>query len=156
MSELDLERSLSHLSSWNLCPNSHQEPPRNDSCNVVAIPHHIFGQGDLVEEINHSESSSWEVSVDLANFFNKCPISHTRLVLAPLGDANQVLNFSTLPSQLFEPSFMGLCSNQATTFEIFSQEFKHGHIIGESTLHFPSWSSVMSNKSFLWVVGEGV
>ena len=69
--ELDIECSLSHLSSLNLCPNSHQEPPRNDSCNVVVIPHHIFGQGDLVEEINHSESSSWEVSVDIANFFNK-------------------------------------------------------------------------------------
>ena len=99
MSELDLEGSLSHISSCNLCPNSHQEPPRNDSCNVVAIPHHIFGQGDLVEEINHSESSSWEVSVNIVNFFNKFPISHTRLVLAPLGDSNQVLIFqSTLPS----------------------------------------------------------
>ena len=51
VSELDLERSLSHLSNWNLCPNNHQEPPRNDSCNVVAIPHQIFGQGDLVEEL---------------------------------------------------------------------------------------------------------
>ena len=37
-----------------------------------------------------------------------------------------------------------MCSNQ-TIFEIFSQEFEHGHIIGENTLHFPSWSSVMSN-----------
>ena len=99
----------------------------------------------MVEEINHSESSSWEVIVDLANFFNKYPISHTRLVLALLGDANQVLIFqSTLPSQLSEPSCMGYCSNQAI-FEIFSQEFEHRHIVGESTLHFPSWSSVMSN-----------
>ena len=40
---------------------------------------------------------------------------------------------------------MGLCSNQAITFEIFSQEFEHGPIIGENTLHFPSWSFVMSN-----------
>ena len=39
VSELDLERSLSHLSNWSLCPSSHEEPPRNDSCNVVAIPH---------------------------------------------------------------------------------------------------------------------
>ena len=103
LSELDLDCSLSHISSWNLCPNSHQDPTRNDFCNVVVIPHHIFGQGDLVEEINHSESSSWDFSVDLANFFNECPISHTRLVLAPLGDANQVLFFqSTLTSQFLK------------------------------------------------------
>ena len=102
MSELELEHSFLDLSSWNLCPNSHQEPLRDDSYNVVAIPHQIFGQGDLVEEINHSESSSWEVSVNLANFFNKCPISHTILVLAHLGDANQVLIFSTLPSQVLK------------------------------------------------------
>ena len=73
VSELDLEDSLSHLSSWNLCPNSHQEPPRNDSCNVVTIPHHIFGQGDLVEEINHSESSSWEVSFNISNSLANAP-----------------------------------------------------------------------------------
>ena len=40
---------------------------------------------------------------------------------------------------------MGLCSNQAVTFEIFSQEFEHGHIIGKNVLHFPSRSSVMNN-----------
>ena len=115
MSELDLERSLSHLSSWNLCPNSHQDP-RKDSCNVVAIPHQIFDQGDLVEEINHSNSSSWEVIVNLANFFNKCPISHTRLVLAHLGDANQVLiSQSTLPSWLLKSFCMVSC-------EIFGTE----------------------------------
>ena len=71
-------------------------------------------------------------------------MSHTRLVLALLGDANQVLIFqSTLPSQPFESSCMGFCSNQAI-FEIFSQEFEHGHIIGENALHFPSWSSVLT------------
>ena len=43
VSELDLECSLSRLSSWNLCPNSHQDPPRKDSRNVVSIPRHIFG-----------------------------------------------------------------------------------------------------------------
>ena len=68
---------------------------------------------------------------------------------------------STLPSQLFKSSCMGLCSNHAITFEIFSQEFEHGQIIGENALHFPSRSSVMNNifliyKYFLWVVGKGV
>ena len=84
VSELGLEPSLSHPSNWNLCPNNHQEPPKNDSCNVVTIPHHIFDQGDLVEEINHSESSSWDVSFNLANFSSKCPISHRILVLTSL------------------------------------------------------------------------
>ena len=51
----------------------------------------------------------------------------------------------TLPSQLFESSCMGLCSKQSFIFEMFSQESKHDHTIGENTLHFPSWSSVMSN-----------
>ena len=40
---------------------------------------------------------------------------------------------------------MDLCSKQSFIFEIFSQESKHGQMIGENTLHFPSWSSVMSN-----------
>ena len=52
---------------------------------------------------------------------------------------------STLSSQLFESSCMGLCSNQAVTFEICSQEFEHGHMIGENALHFPSRSSVINN-----------
>ena len=107
VSEIDLEPSLSHLSNWNMCPNNHQEPPRNDSCNVVTIPRHIFYQGDLVEEINHSESSSWDVSFNLANFSSKCPISHGRLVLTSLGDTNQVLICqSTLPSQLLKSSMV--------------------------------------------------
>ena len=132
MSELDLERSLSHLSSWNLCPNSHQEPPRNDSCDVVAVPYQIFGQGDLVEEFNHSESSSWEVSVNLDNFFNKCPISHTRLVLTPLGDANQVLIFqSTLPSQFLKPFCMVSC-------EIFGTKSRKCQVVNDKTFHLLS------------------
>ena len=111
VSELDLEPSLSHLSNWNLCPYNHQEPPRNDSCNAATIPCHTFDQGDLVEEINHSESSSWEVSFNLANFSRKCPISHARLVLTPLGDANQVLICqSTLPSQLLMSFSMVSCN----------------------------------------------
>ena len=114
VSEPDLECSLSHLSSCNLCPNSHQKPPRNDSCNVVTIPRHTFDQGDLVEEINHSESSSWDVS--LANFSSKYPLSHARLVLTPLGNANQALNCqSTLPSQLLKSSSIVSC-------EIFGTE----------------------------------
>ena len=60
---------------------------------------------------------------------------------------------STLPSQPFESSRLGLCSNQVVTFE-------HGHIIGENALHFPSQSSLMNNISqfinILWVVGEGI
>ena len=40
---------------------------------------------------------------------------------------------------------MGLCSKQSFIFEIFSQESKHDHTIGENTLHFPSWSFIMSN-----------
>ena len=42
VSELDLEPFLSHLSNWNLCPDNHQELPRNDSCNIVTIPRHTF------------------------------------------------------------------------------------------------------------------
>ena len=45
---------------------------------------------------------------------------------------------STLPSQLFESSCMGLFSDQSWIFEISSQESKNGHIIGENALHFPS------------------
>ena len=52
---------------------------------------------------------------------------------------------ATLPCQLFESSCMGLCSNQAVTFEIFSQESEHGHIIGENVLHIFSQSSLMNN-----------
>ena len=40
---------------------------------------------------------------------------------------------------------MGLCSKQSFIFEIFSQESKHGHIIGENALQFPSQSSLMNN-----------
>ena len=127
--KLNLEHSLSHLSRWNLFSNSHQDTPRNNSCNVVSIPHHIFGQGDLVEEINHSESSSLEVSVNLANFFNKCPILHTRLVLAPLGDANQVLIFqSTLPSHLLKSFCMVTC-------EIFDTESQKCQVVNGKTFH---------------------
>ena len=76
-----------------------------------------------------------------------------RSIVPNLGETFQ----STLSSQLFESSCMGLCSNQAVIFENFSQEYGHGHIIGENTVHFPSWSSVNEEyfsiyKSFLWVV----
>ena len=40
---------------------------------------------------------------------------------------------------------MGLCSNQAVTFEIFSQEFEHCHIVREKSLHVSSQSSLMNN-----------
>ena len=53
---------------------------------------------------------------------------------------------STVLSQHFESSCMGLCSNQAVTFETLSQGFEHGHIIGKNALHFPSRSSVMNNN----------
>ena len=64
-----------------------------------------------------------------------------RSIIPNLGETFQ----STLPSQLFESFCMGLCSNQAVIFENFSQEFEHGHIMGENALHFLYRSSVMNN-----------
>ena len=61
----------------------------------------------MVEKINHSESSSWDVSFNRADFSRKYPISHARLVLTPLGDTNQVLICqSTLPSHLLKSSMV--------------------------------------------------
>ena len=62
-----------------------------------------------------------------------------RSILPSMGENFQ----STHSSQLFEFSCMGLAFNQVDTFQIFNQEFKHYHVIGETTLHISSQSPVM-------------
>ena len=62
------------------------------------------------------------------------------IILSHLGENFQ----STLPSQLFESSCVGLSFNREIIFEIFSQEL-HYHIIGEKTHHISFQSSVMNN-----------
>ena len=69
-----------------------------------------------------------------------------RSIIPSLGENCQ----STLPSQLFKSSRMGLSFNQVVTFEILNQKFKHYHIIGENALHVSSQLSVM-NKFFQFV-----
>ena len=69
-----------------------------------------------------------------------------RSIIPSLGENFQ----STLPSQLFKSSCMGLSFNQVVTFEILNQEFQHHHAIGEKVLNVSSQSSVMK-KFFQFV-----
>ena len=107
---------------------------------MFLIPYPIFNQDVLVQ----CEDSDLVLNLVIIPWIKlKSFPSHQipRSIIPSLG----IFFEFTLSSQLFESSCMDLCSNQAITFEIFSQEIEHGHIIGENTLHFSSWSSVMSN-----------
>ena len=100
------------------------------------IPYPILNQDVLVQFMDTDLVSNLAI---IPRIQVKTFLSHQ--IPSLLGENFQ----STLSSQLFESSCMGLCPKQTFIFEIFIQESKHGHIIGENALHFPSRSSVMNN-----------
>ena len=105
------------------------------------IPHPLLNQDVSVQCVDTDLASNLAIipGIQLKAFFShQIPRS---IIPSHLGENFQ----SILLSQLFESSYMGLCSDQAFIFEIFSQESKHAHIIGENALSFPSQSSLMNN-----------
>ena len=104
------------------------------------IPHPLLNQ----------EVSVQCVDTDLASNLAIIPGIQLKIVFSDQFPRSIILshkgeNFqSALPSQLFESSCMGLCFDQSF-FEIFNQEHKHCHIIGENALHFLFKSWVMNN-----------
>ena len=108
---------------------------------IDKIPYPILNQDVLVQCMDTDLVSNLAI---IPRIQVKTLLSHQimRLIIpSHLGENFQ----SSLPSQLFESSCMGFCSEQYFIFEIFSQESKHGHIIGENALQFPSQSSLMNN-----------
>ena len=98
--------------SKHLCPNK--------------IPYPILNHDVLVQCMDTDLASNIAIipKIQLKTFYSH---QKPRLIIpSQLGENFQC----TLPSQLSNPSCIGLCSDQAITFEIFSQEFEHGHIIG--------------------------
>ena len=121
---------VSELDKKNPCPND-----------INKIPYPILDQDMSVQCVDTDLALNLAIilGTQLKAFFShQIPRS---IIPSHLGENFQ----STLPSQLFESSCVGLCSIQDATFEIFSQEFEHGHIIGENALHFPYRSSIMNN-----------
>ena len=104
-------------------------PNKNHPCSKIIYP--IFNQDVSVQCVDIDLASNLAfIPVIQLKFFYSHQISRS-IIPSHLGENFQ----STLLSQLFESSCMGLCSNQAVTFETFSEEFEHGHIIGENALH---------------------
>ena len=115
-----------------------QEHYNGDPCpnEIDRILHPILNQDMLGNDI----VSNLEI---IYRFKLKYFPSHQimRSIIPSMGENFQ----STLLSQLFKSSCLGLGSNQAVIFEIFSQEFEHSHIMGENVFHFSSESSVLNN-----------
>ena len=99
------------------------EDPCPDSVNRTLQP--ILNQNMLVQCVDADLVLNLEITLGInlkALSYHLIP----RSIIPSLGENFQ----STLPSQLFESSCMGLSFNQVVTFEIFNQEFKHYHVIG--------------------------
>ena len=135
-----------------------QEHCNEEPCpdNIDRILHPILNQNMLIQCVDTDLVLNLEITPGI-NL--KALSSHQilRSIIPNLGENFQ----STLPSQLFKSSCMGLSLSQVVTFEILNQKFKHYHVIGEKALHVSSQSSVMNNfflicKSILWMAGEGV
>ena len=99
------------------------------------IPYPLFNQDMLVQCEDTDLVSNLAIipGIKLKTFFSH---QFSRSIIpSHMGENFQ----STISSQSFESFCMGLCSNQVVTFKIFSQESKHGHIIGENAFFQSAW-----------------
>ena len=121
-----------------------QEHCNEDPCpdSIDRILHPILNQNMLVQCVDTDLVSNLEITPGI----NLKALSSHQILRSIIPSLRE--NFqSTLLSQLFKSSCMGLSVSQVVTFEVLNKKFKHYHIIGEKALHVSSQSSVM-NKFF--------